>query len=137
MAQVLEGVFVHGNDQGRLDYTPAGAVANGEILRNGASGVGSAIICTTVGGIAAGAKGSMASKGVFRVLKANSVVTFALGAPVWWDVSANLAVAVGTGEAGVDFLLGECVDQAAAATDDGVYVNLNEFNITTLNIDTT
>lgn len=135
MAQVLEGVFVHGDNQGRMDHTPAGAIANGEIIRNGAAGVGSAMICTTVGGIAAGAKGSMATKGVFRVLKANSVVTFALGAPVWWDVSANLAVAA-SGEANVDFLLGECVDQAAAATDDGVYVNLNEYNITLLVTDT-
>jgi len=135
MAQTLEGVFVHGNDQQRRDWDGA-AVANGEIVRLGASGVGSPAICTSPQGIAASTLGSVATAGVFRCLKASGT-TFALGAPVWWDVSANLCVTVGTGEAGVDFLLGECVDKAAVSGEDGVFVDLGRFNITLLREDTT
>ncbi len=136
MAQTLEGVFVHGDDQLRRDWNGA-ALANGEIVRLGAAGIGMAAICTSPEGVASSTLGSVATAGVFRILKDGTTgPTFALGAPVWWDVSANLAVTA-SGEANVDFLLGECVDKAAGADEDGVYVDLNRYNITLLVADTT
>lgn len=117
MAQTIEGIFYQGMDQGRLDYTPSDAVANGEIIDLGS---GLAGICTSPEGIAANTLGSMATKGIFKIKKAVSGgVTFTRGDIVQWDGSGNTAVTVsGT------FKLGICVADAADA-DEFVLTEIN------------
>lgn len=123
MPQTLQAMFHHGNDQRRLDYTPSGAdVVNGEIVNMG----GLIGVCTDPEGIADGVLGALATAGVFRILKDGTAgPTFAIGATVGWDDTAKLAVAGGTG----DFDLGPCVDKAAGANEDGVYVDLNRAEV--------
>lgn len=116
MAQTLQAVFISG-EQERVDYVPSGTIANGEIVALGTNLTG---VCTTVGGLVSGQQGSLAISGKFRILKANSVVTFARGALVDWDDTNNLAVATTTGT----FKIGTCL-KAAVATDDGVEIWLN------------
>jgi hypothetical protein len=123
MAQTLEAVFYHGNDQRRMDHTPAGILTIGAIVNSD----GRAGVITSPEGIAAAALGSMATTGVFRILKdGTSGPTFALGDDVEWDDSANLAVAAGAGT----FPLGRCVVQAGGTNEDGVYCDLNEPSLT-------
>lgn len=90
-AQAVEAIFFHGDDQRRMDYTPAGAaVVNGEVVDMG----GDVGICTSPEGIANGALGSLATDGVFKLKKAEGTgVVFAQGADVFWDTVLRTAVA--------------------------------------------
>jgi len=117
----MEAIFVHGDPQIRLDYTPDGAdVANGEIVSVG----GIAGVCTTPEGIEDGELGAVATMGIWSIEKdGTSGPVFSVGEPVAWDVSANLAIEVGSMAAG-DFIIGTCV-QAAGTNDDRVMVLLN------------
>ena len=121
-AQALEAIFFHGNDQRMLDHTPAAALTRGQIINLGSGLTG---ICNKTEGIAAGVKGAVATAGVWKIKKAESVVTFAVGAIVSWDDTNNTAVAAGSG----DFEIGVCVE-AAAATDNHVKTDLNREYVT-------
>lgn len=118
MAQTLEAIFFHGDEQKRMDYTPGGALAVGEIvLLNGFCG-----IVTGSQALAAGRKASLARAGNFKVKKAvGGGVTFARGAPVRWDDTANTAVVAGSGDADIGIAL-----YASADGDDHVVVAINE-----------
>jgi hypothetical protein len=125
MAQATEAMFLHGNDQGVMQHTPATAMSLGEIRKFGADAVfGQAFVCNVVGGLAAAELGAVCTKGVWKIKKAVSGgVTFALGARVFWDASANTAIAASGGAD--DFILGACIEVAAADADDHVRVELN------------
>tara|TARA_R110000803_G_scaffold3285_6_gene11211 strand:- start:9103 stop:9474 length:372 start_codon:yes stop_codon:yes gene_type:complete len=111
MAQTLEAVFHQGNDQVRLDYTPSGAaVVNGEIIYD--SGI--CYVCTSPEGIADGVLGDMATNGIFKIKK-DAIDTFAKGAKVAWDDTANQAEPDGGGND--DGTLGIAITAAVAADD--------------------
>jgi len=97
-----------------FDYTPSGALAAGDVVIDG-----------TLFGIAevaipASTVGSLATDGVFAMAKATSVVTFAIGDLVAWDITGNLVIAIGDVDTG-DKLIGQ-VTKAAVATDPTVDV---------------
>jgi predicted RecA/RadA family phage recombinase len=96
------------------DYTPSGALSAGDVVVDG-NLFGIAEV-----DIAASAVGSLAADGVFDMAKASSVVTFAIGDIVAWDVSENLTIAVADVAAG-DKTFGKVV-KAAVATDTTVRV---------------
>lgn len=98
------------------DYTPASAAAAGEIIQLG-DGRAGVVACT----LAASAKGAVYTSGIFDVLCATGV-TFAAGAPVYWDVSGNTAIAETSAEE-TDFRIGTCV--ATKTTELVVRVDLN------------
>lgn len=124
MAQTLEAVFHQGNDQNRIDHTPSGAaVINGEVVLLSAGLVG---ICTSPQGIADGVSGSLATDGLFKIKK-DGVDTFALGAKVAWDDTANQAEP--DGGAADDGTIGIAVKEAAA-TDDHVLTWINKVPMT-------
>ena len=121
---------VNFNSEGEsIDYTPASAVAAGEIV----SLKGLVGIATTP--IAAGAKGSLVVSGVFAVPKKDEA--FAAGLPVWFDANGDPKVGTaGTGaatqvggdaQAAGDVLMGTAV-VAAVAADEFVYVAINKFD---------
>lgn len=118
MSQTLEAVFVHGEYQLKLDYTPQGAaLINGEVVNMG-NAVG---VCNIVGGVEIGELCSLPTKGVWRLLKDGTTgPVFAVGDVVYWDATANLAVVLADG----DFPCGVCV-KAAGTNEDGVWVELN------------
>lgn len=119
-AQALEAQFYHGNDQKPVDYTPAAAVVNGQVVRLGAGNFTG--ICMKTQGIAANVLGALATAGTFKARKAETGgVTFAQGALVDWDNVNNTAVASGAGT----WTMG-MAEEAAVAGDNHVKVRLNE-----------
>lgn len=101
-----------------IDYTPGADVTAGDVVVQGGL-VGIAKL-----DIAAGTLGALAVAGVFDVPKAGGGgVTFAAGAPVYWDDANNLAVA--TDGAGVNELMGKAV-LAAADADSTVRTRLSQ-----------
>lgn len=122
MAQTLEAVFYHGDDQKRIDHTPAGAaVAVGEIVLLSAGLVG---VCTSPEGIADGVLGSLAADGFFKVKKAAGAgVTFTQGDKVAWDDTGNTAVP--DADVNDDGTIGQAAADAADG-DDHVKVWLNK-----------
>lgn len=119
-AQALEAQFYHGNDQKPVDYTPATALVNGQVVRIGTGNFTG--VCMKTQGIAANVLGALATAGTFRVRKAETGgVTFAVGALVDWDDLNNTAVAATTGI----WTMG-MAEEAAAAGDNHVKVRLNE-----------
>lgn len=122
MAQTIEAIFHHGNDQRIRDFTPSGAaLVSGEVLQYGAGNI--AAVCISPEGIADGVLGAVALGGVWKIKK-DAIDTFALGAKVSWDTDANQAET--DGGINDDFALGVCVEKAAAAADDFVIVDLNQ-----------
>jgi hypothetical protein len=133
MVLAMEAMYDSGEDQERIDYTPGANVANGEVLEIGTDGLAGVI--TTPGGILSGVLGSIATAGNFKFKKAVSGgVTFDLGVPVFWDHSANTAIAA-AGEA-ADFIVGTCI-KAAVDADDHVVVTLNRLSSNRAVVDTT
>jgi len=120
-AQTKEALFHHGN-QDRIDFTPSGAaLVSGEVIEIG-SGTNVAAVVTSPEGIADGVLGAVAVTGQYRIKK-DGTDTFALGAKVSWDDTANQAEPNGGG--GESFKLGVAVE-AAIAADDHVKVRLNQ-----------
>lgn len=126
MTLAKESIFLHG-DQRRIDHTPSGAVANGQIVLIGTNKV--AGFCTSPEGIADGVLGSLDIGGagsIYKVKKAVSGgVTFAVMAVVAWDDSGNTAVAAGTGTADI----GICIKAAVDADDHVVTMPLPGMNV--------
>lgn len=103
------------SDGWKIDHTPGSALAAGAVVNAGQGVIGYADQA-----IAASRLGSLAIKGCRRAKKAASVVTFAVGDEVIWDVTNGLAVQRALSLAGDAHIpLGICV-VAAAATDDCV-----------------
>ena len=94
-----------------IDYTPAGAIAAGEIVVLGKA----CFVAKTA--IAASALGALAATGVFDVLKTDAL-EFDPGEAVYWNDSTNLATKTTT-----DIYMGVAV-KAAAATDATVRTHL-------------
>lgn len=120
MQQTMEAMRYRSDCSEKTDYTPAVAVVMGEVID-----VGNTIgICVAPGGIAANTLGSLEKCGVFRLIKdGTSGPVFAKDAPVWWDKTANLAVAVAnnptTCYAGL-------ADEAAGTNEDNVKTDINK-----------
>jgi predicted RecA/RadA family phage recombinase len=75
----FQATFVQSGES--VDYTPVSAVAAGQVVVQGS------YIGVSIHAIAANALGSLASTGVFDVVKANEQQ--ALGAGVYWDADGN------------------------------------------------
>ena len=105
--------YVHGC-QTTIDYTPAGAVDDGDVVVQGA------LIGIALKNIAAEALGALAVTGVYDFPKSIlSGSAFAAGVDVYWDVGNQVA----TETAGQNLYLGK-VTQAAADADTTVRVLL-------------
>lgn len=117
--QTKEALFHHGTQE-RIDFTPGSALVSGEVIEIG-SGTNVAAVVTSPEGIAASVIGAVALTGVFRIKK-DAIDTFALGAKVSWDDTANQAEP--DGGVNDDIKLGVAVE-AALAADDHVKVWLN------------
>lgn len=110
-----KAIFVQEGDF--LDYTPAAAVASGDVVQLGA------LIGIAKNPIAASALGAVAVVGVFSFLKSGSTgPVFAFGDPVHWDPVNLLAKRGGDGY----WYLGTC-SEAAATGDTRVKVRLAPF----------
>jgi predicted RecA/RadA family phage recombinase len=106
----MEATFVaEGN---RIDYTPVSAVAAGDVVMIGS------IPTIATAAIAAGALGSVATSGIFDVLK--GAETYTAGDAVYWDVDGTPTGGSTTGCATDNASLGELMGVAIAdaATDD-------------------
>ena len=88
-------------ESGQQDYTPAGALLAGAIvqLADGRAAV-------VKDDLAASQKGAVYTEGIIEVKSATATV-FLIGAPVYWDTSANLAI-IAPGDAD-DLYLGTAV----------------------------
>ncbi len=120
MAQTLAAIFRQGDDQLRRDYVPAGsAVVQGEVVDLG-SLIG---ICTSPEGIAVGARGSLATAGIFSLKKvpADAIAHGTRGQPVYFDISDQKVVFALTG----DQVYAGIVDAISLTTDDHVDTDIN------------
>lgn len=105
-----------------IDYTPATAVASGDVVVQNGRVAGVANL-----DIDAGRQGALAVEGVFDFTKINIGLSFAVGENVYWDDLNDRAVSTGAGYA----YLGKCV-RAAADTDTRVRVKLASLQDATL-----
>jgi len=113
---MAQATFVH--DGASIDYTPTADVAAGEVV------VQSELVGVAKTPIAANTLGALAVSGVFDFAKeAGGGVTFAVGDPVYWDDTNNVAVATDGG--GANKLIGRCV-KAAADADSTVRVRMSQ-----------
>lgn len=95
---------------GQQDYTPGAAATAGEVIQlsDGRAAVVKA-------DLAASEKGAVYTKGIFDVVKTGGGgIAFAIGDPVFWDVSANVALPAASA-ATADFYMGDAVAAAADA----------------------
>ena len=124
MSQTMQAVFVHGNDQGRVDYTPSADVVCGQVVNLGNNLIG---VITSSEGIASGVLGSVATAGVFSFLKDVDATTFSAGDIAGWDEA--VPEAVNDDDVASDYLLGSVVEDAGA-TDPTVKVLItNSYNV--------
>jgi predicted RecA/RadA family phage recombinase len=101
---------------GQQDYTPSGAVLAGAVVVLDDGRIG--IVKTD---LAASEKGAVYTSGIFDVTSA-SATTCAIGTPVYWDISADLAVSIDSGAD--DWYMGLAI-VAKVATELVVRVDLN------------
>lgn len=120
MQQTMEAMRYRSDCSDRTDYVPSVAVVMGEVIDLG-NQIG---ICTSPQGIAANAMGSLEKCGAFRIIKDGTTgPVFAKGAPVWFDKTANLAVAVPSNPT---TCYAGLADEAAGTNDDGVKTDINK-----------
>lgn len=120
MQQTMEAMRYRSDCSEMTDYTPSVAVAMGEVIDIG-NRIG---ICTQPQGIAANRLGALETCGVFRIIKDGTTgPTFAKGAPVWFDKTANLAVATASNPTTVYAGL---ADEAAGTNEDHVKTDINK-----------
>lgn len=113
MAQVPARTY---SDECAIDYTPSSAVTGGDVVvLNGVVGV-------AVTDIAANDKGSLATKGIFKLPK--TTAAWVRGLPVHWNPTGDPdSGTAGTGAAnqlGVGTYAGVCVETAGSGDDYGV-----------------
>ena len=83
------------HDGNRIDFTPAGALAAGDVVVIAdASDATDAIIGVVANDLAANEAGVLLIKGVFAFAKAAGVI--ALGDTIFWDNTANVATLTAT-----------------------------------------
>lgn len=110
----------------QIDHTPAGAVTGGDVVLVGS------LVCVATEDIAAGAAGSLATDGVFKLPKNSDV--FTAGQAVYWDVNGTPVTGDATsGAAGITPSIGRLAGTAiaAAATGDSyvsVLLNVSPLN---------
>jgi len=114
MAVAEAQLYQEGNDT--ADYTAVAAVEDGDVVQHSDGRAG--VVPTD---LAAAGVGSISTEGIYTVVKATSIV-WVDGMELWWDHSANAAVAQPANDK--DFYLGVAVGDVAAATATGK-VNLN------------
>ena len=112
---------------GTIDYTPVSAVTVGQVVEIGSI----PLIATSA--IAAGAKGSLATSGVYKVPKASGTIT--AGDAIYWDdagspVTGTASSGACTGTASGNNLMGYAVFDAATG-DTYTYVDLTAARRTT------
>ena len=116
--QTLGGIFWHGDEQARRDFTPAADVAPGAVVDLG----GLIGVCTSPTGLKANKLGSVATAGVFKLRKVPAdALALARGDAAYFHlVNQKLVAAPGAGivPAGV-------VNAAAVAGADHAEVDLN------------
>ena len=119
MEQTMEAMRYRSDCSEKTDYTPASAVAMGEVVHL-QNRVG---IVVDPSGIAANALGSLELCGVFRVIKdGTSGPVFTKDDEVYWDHANNLAVAA----PGTNIVFMGIADEAAGTNEDNVKVDINK-----------
>jgi len=103
----------------RLDHTPSSAVSPGDIVDAGKGLYGFAD-----DDIAASRLGALALTGI-RLAQSASATTFSVGDDVYWDASAEKAVAADDGLDGADLLLGVCVIAKTSGQNAVAFVPVN------------
>lgn len=120
----MEAIFVQ--DGKYIDYTPVSAVSTGDVVVIGN------IPCVATSPIAAGVLGSVASEGVFNVLKGSEAYT--AGDAVYWDEdgtpTGGSTTGCATDNAALGYLMGFAVVDAASG-DSTVTVRLTAATRTT------
>lgn len=118
MPQTLEAIFYSGDEQCRQDHTPGADMVQGEV-----ADLGSIIgVVTSPQGIKANVLGSLATCGVFKLLKVpGDAVSVPAFQPVFYNVALNKVVAA----AGANVVVAGLSMAAAAAGDDHVKVEIN------------
>jgi len=97
---------LHRSEADRLYHTPGSALAAGDIVQPGGS-----ILGFVDNAIAASARGNLATaKSGVRLAAAASATTFSVGDEVWWDASAEKAVAPNLAVGDGDIPLGICCE---------------------------
>lgn len=120
MTQTQEAILLHG-DGLSMDYTPASALAAGEIVPVGGAGV-SRLVGIAGRAIEANELGSLMLDGVFKIKKENTADTYSEGDQISWDETNGYAES--DGGVNEDFKIGLALADAAA-TDDFVIVAIN------------
>lgn len=110
----IEGKFRQ--NAGQQDYTPSSATVSGKVVQ-----LADGRAALVKSGLAASEMGAVYTKGIIS-FKCATGVTFAAGAPVYWDQSADTCIA--SPAASDDVYLGTCV--VAKTTELEVLVDLNE-----------
>jgi predicted RecA/RadA family phage recombinase len=117
MPQTMEAVFVAGEDQRRIDYTPGSDVACGTIVDLGAI-IG---VVTSPEGLTANRLGSLATAGSFRIKKAAGGNAITQGAFSYFNTSTRL----GVNAAGTNIIKVGVASRASVAGDDGTVTEIN------------
>lgn len=122
MQMIQDAMFLHGNDQHRLDHTPGADIPSGRVVNiNNRIGV-----VTSPEGLKNGKLGSVAVAGVFLMKKAAGAgVVLSPGVAVYWHIANRTAVAspgAGIIRAGLAVAHGAMV---GANGDDRVAVDIN------------
>lgn len=108
------------SEAGAIDYTPSGAVTGGDVV------VLNGIVGVAVKDIAASAKGSLATSGLFKLPK--TTAAWVRGLPVHWDPTGTPdsgdASSGAANQLGVGTYAGVCSETAASGDNFGV-VDLN------------
>lgn len=114
---MTDAIARHVYDDSGVQHIPASAVAAGEViaLADGRPGV-------AISAISSGATGEVYTRGQFDVTCASALV-LTVGTRVYWDVSGNTAILLGTGIAADDFYLGRVI-KAKASGDTVVRVEI-------------
>jgi len=108
------------SDDGAIDYTPSSAVTGGDVV------VLNGIVGIAIDDIAANAKGSLQTEGIYKLPKTTAAVV--RGLPIHWDPTGSpdsgTASSGAANQLGVGTYAGLCVE-ASASGDDYAIVDLN------------
>lgn len=108
------------SDDGAIDYTPSSAVTGGDVV------VLNGIVGIAIDDIAANAKGSLQTEGIYKLPKTTAAVV--RGLPIHWDPTGSpdsgTSSSGAANQLGVGTYAGLCVE-ASASGDDYAIVDLN------------
>lgn len=109
-----------------MDYTASAAISAGDVVNIDLAAASLGVNAVrTIAGVATTdiANGSTGAVDITNIYSVDTSTAFAEGDPVYWDESANKAIAYSAVAAG-DFCLGTCVE-TKTGTDGQVKVRLN------------